>query len=301
MTSQRVALKVTYLSSSSHTAVGCGIHFFQVTPRAQAGEDPAKKLVILVDRPMYLSDVDTAMNRCIAISKVEAFVLYTEDLRPVASPSNQYDLLLRTGSMLDFLRLIGSVFKPGDPYNEVPAFELEPGHSLGLKVNVRLVSLPAEDVAGNYQSDALTSRIKEQGEREVAKLRNELEQHKADSLEELVDLHTKNEQLRHTLNQTENLLSDEKRYSLQRADDIRAQAPLFSSPGPESPVGGLPVEHLQSPLSNRSPEVRGYSSTNMRSPGAVYPGGMRRSLSPRARSPIKRAVSPPHTKPGWRV
>ena len=303
--SQRVALKVTYLSSSSHTAVGCGVHFFQVTPKQQTdGGPPPKKLIVLVDRPMYLSDIDAGMNRCIAVSKIEAIVLYTEDLRPVASPSNQYDMLLRQGTLLDFLRLIGSVFKPGDPHNYVPAFELEPGQPLGLKVNCRLVTLPAEDVSGNHLSDALTSKVKDQGEREVIKIRTEMEQHKANSLEELVDLHTKNEQLRHTLNQTENLLVNEKRHSLQRADDLRTNQAHFSdpyaSPAPESPVGGLPVEYLSSPLQDRSPPgVRGRS--NMRSPGAVYPGAMRHSLSPRARSPIQRTVSPPLTRPGWRV
>jgi len=209
---QRVALKVQYLTSSSHTAAGAALHFFQVVEQGvRAGGKPQKRIVVLVDRPTFLAELDTAINRCVMVSKIEHMCLFEEDLRPLTGPLTQYDVLLQMSSMLDFIRTIGSIFKPNDPLNPSTMFELEENQPIAARVNCRLSKVAADDAFSKRQSEEVIKRIKEANAREVAALREAMQKQKEEQLHELVDLHTQNEQLKHTLSQTENLLMEARR------------------------------------------------------------------------------------------
>eukprot|EP00756_Hemistasia_phaeocysticola_P018864 Hpha_TRINITY_DN15624_c4_g8::TRINITY_DN15624_c4_g8_i1::g.99252::m.99252 len=209
---QRVALKVQYLTSSSHTAAGAALHFFMVVEQGvRAGGKPQKRIVVLVDRPTFLAELDTAINRCVMVSKIEHMCLFEEDLRPLTGPLTQYDVLLQMSSMLDFIRTIGSIFKPNDPLNPSTMFELEENQPIAARVNCRLSRVAADDAFSKRQSEEVIKRIKEANAREVAALREAMQKQKEEQLHELVDLHTQNEQLKHTLSQTENLLMEARR------------------------------------------------------------------------------------------
>eukprot|EP01060_Flectonema_neradi_P026859 TRINITY_DN362_c13_g1_i1.p1 TRINITY_DN362_c13_g1~~TRINITY_DN362_c13_g1_i1.p1 ORF type:complete len:322 (+),score=63.77 TRINITY_DN362_c13_g1_i1:97-1062(+) len=305
---QRVGLKVQFVASSSHTAAGCAIHFFQATGQGQrAGGKPSKKLLCLVDRKTFLADVETAVNRCVMISKIEMMAMYQEDARPLMEAMTQYEIILQRGTYLDFVRTIGAIFKPGDPGNPTPMYELEENQNPAVKVNVRLSRLALDDTFSKQQSDEVVRRLRDANSREVSLLKTAMQKQKDDTLHELVDLHTQNEQLRHTLGHTENMLIETKRQSRDQSIGLLSQNEMLSaelegrysvkSPptrvaeplvhGFASPSVGTPAPPM--PPSPRGPTTGMYTPDTgpgfLRSPGSVR-SPPPRDIHPRYASPI---------------
>eukprot|EP01059_Diplonema_ambulator_P025952 TRINITY_DN43091_c0_g1_i1.p1 TRINITY_DN43091_c0_g1~~TRINITY_DN43091_c0_g1_i1.p1 ORF type:complete len:371 (+),score=89.15 TRINITY_DN43091_c0_g1_i1:31-1113(+) len=241
---QRIGLSVEYLTSSNHTAAGCALHFFMVKEQGRrAGGKPAKRMMALVDRQTFLAEVDTAINRCVSISKIEVMCLYEEHLRPLTGPLTQYDVLLQGSTMLDFIRTIGSVFKPNDPANPCPMYELEENQPLAARVNCKISTVAMDDTFARTQSEEVLRRIREANSREVSSLKDALQRQKDEQLQELVDLHTQNEQLKHTLQQTENLLMESKRSIKEMSQKQVMEQPMSDS----KPYMPMPAATPQSP------------------------------------------------------
>ncbi|KAJ9442754.1 hypothetical protein DIPPA_27103 [Diplonema papillatum] len=289
-TNQRVGLKVQYLTSGSHTAAGCALHFFQVVEqgrRAGAGGRPSKRLLVLVDRETFLADVDTASNRCVMISKIESMCMFEEHLRPIAGPLNHYDMLVQLSSMLDFIRTIGSIFKPNDPANPAPMYELEENQPIAARVNCRLSSAAQDDGFSRKQNEDVIRRLRESSSREVSSLREALQRQKDEQLHELIDLHTQNEQLRHTLSQTENLLMESRRNAKeQRVGLLSHGTPHVDTEhgptGPRSPrAAHSPVGAVTPP----SVPYRGGGGRQQQGESLASPAGFR-PTSPAPRSAI---------------
>eukprot|EP01064_Diplonema_japonicum_P038461 TRINITY_DN9347_c0_g1_i1.p1 TRINITY_DN9347_c0_g1~~TRINITY_DN9347_c0_g1_i1.p1 ORF type:complete len:348 (+),score=62.19 TRINITY_DN9347_c0_g1_i1:43-1086(+) len=332
---QRIGLAVEYLTSSNHTAAGCALHFFMVVEQGRrAGGKPSKRMIVLVDRPTFLAEVDTAIHRCVTMSKIETMCLYEEHLRPMTGPLTQYDVLLQGSVMLDFIRTIGSVFKPNDPANPCPMYELEENQPLSARVNCRISTVALDDSFSRTQSEEVLRRIRESNSREVSSLKDALQRQKDEQLQELVDLHTQNEQLKHTLAQTENLLMESKRSikelnaNHQSGHDPHQsiitpvkqyqpagqapQSPLeytpghnryaVGSPGPVTVGGGGASINIYpagngpsgSSIEVTHPHRPGYSGP-VRSPGSVYASP--RPSSPRPGDIHPRYASPPGSRP----
>eukprot|EP01062_Namystynia_karyoxenos_P022629 TRINITY_DN18694_c0_g1_i1.p1 TRINITY_DN18694_c0_g1~~TRINITY_DN18694_c0_g1_i1.p1 ORF type:complete len:363 (+),score=93.57 TRINITY_DN18694_c0_g1_i1:107-1195(+) len=290
MPNQRIALKVQYLTSSCHTAAGAALHFFQVVEQGvRAGGKPQKRIVVLVDRPTFLAELDTAINRCVMVSKIEHMCLFEEDLRALTGPLTQYDVLLQMSSMLDFIRTIGCIFKPNDPMNPSTMYELEENQPIAARVNCRLSRVAVDDAFSKRQSEEVIKRIKEANAREVAALREAMQKQKEEQLHELVDLHTQNEQLKHTLAQTENLLMEARRLGKDERIALMGQNQALQVELRERD-SRLAVGPELDPVPRHEPPVTGYA------------GSQRLSGSPRPPSPrphggvinIYTGAGPPH-------
>eukprot|EP01061_Rhynchopus_euleeides_P023867 TRINITY_DN3868_c0_g2_i1.p1 TRINITY_DN3868_c0_g2~~TRINITY_DN3868_c0_g2_i1.p1 ORF type:complete len:361 (+),score=93.35 TRINITY_DN3868_c0_g2_i1:118-1083(+) len=211
---QRIGIKVAYLCAGSHTAAGCALHFFQVTEKNKKvglNGRPSRRMLVLVDRQSFLSDVDAALSRSVMISKIELMYMFEEDMRLLSGPMTPYDMLLQGSALLDFIRTVGAIFKPNDPAAPVPMFELEENQPIAARVNCRTSTIAQEDTYAKRQGDEVIRRLRETNSREVASLKEALQRQRDETLHELVDLQTQNEQLKHTLAQTENLLIEFKR------------------------------------------------------------------------------------------
>ena len=168
-------------------------------------------MLVLVDKQSFLADIDAALSRSVMISKVELMYMFEEDMRLLAGPMTPYDMLLQGAQVLDFIRTVGAIFKPNDPSSPVPMFELEENQPIAARVNCRASSVAQEDTYAKRHGDEVIRRLRETNSREVASLKEALQRQRDETLHELVDLQTQNEQLKHTLAQTENLLIEFKR------------------------------------------------------------------------------------------
>eukprot|EP01060_Flectonema_neradi_P003536 TRINITY_DN1227_c0_g1_i3.p1 TRINITY_DN1227_c0_g1~~TRINITY_DN1227_c0_g1_i3.p1 ORF type:complete len:243 (+),score=46.18 TRINITY_DN1227_c0_g1_i3:831-1559(+) len=136
-----VEIEVQLLTSWSHTAAGCTIHFFCTTSQDQS----SVKLLCLIDRIPFSSDVEPAIERCTTISYIEAMAMYQEDARPLMEAMTQYEKIIQQRSEIDFIRTIGAILKPGDLGNPMPMYELEENQNPASKATVRLTRLALDD------------------------------------------------------------------------------------------------------------------------------------------------------------
>eukprot|EP01064_Diplonema_japonicum_P008482 TRINITY_DN15948_c0_g1_i1.p1 TRINITY_DN15948_c0_g1~~TRINITY_DN15948_c0_g1_i1.p1 ORF type:complete len:188 (+),score=37.74 TRINITY_DN15948_c0_g1_i1:44-565(+) len=138
-----VGLPVEYLTSASSSSGACTLHFFQVSGRPGRDGRQSKRLVLLLDKEGYAADLQTSIERCIAISHIETMVLYEDDVQAVKGAPNQYDALSASMATSDLIRLIASVYRPEDPVNEIPSFEMIENRPIAQKVYVQLASAAA--------------------------------------------------------------------------------------------------------------------------------------------------------------
>ena len=312
---QRIGMPVTYLSSSSHTAAGCALHFFQITEKnKKVGSTgrPSKRMLCLVDRQSFLAEIDAAVSRIVMISKIETMYLFEEDIRALSGPLTPYDVQLQGSVLTDFIRMIGGVFKPNDPSAPVPMYELEENQPIAARVNVRSSAAALEDTYAKKQGDDVIRRLRETNSREVASLKEALQRQRDEQLHELVDLQTQNEQLKHTLAQTENLLIEFKRqakeqrmpFGFSEHDGGLASRRL----GSPQRVGLPSYAEVPSPASQYThqqgpPQPPSRIDRSLRYSALGSPAGMRPS-SPHARSPggptrSPGAINPAMTSPRY--
>jgi len=205
----RSTLRVSYLSSTSYSTTLVVLHFFQVAEQTQNSNNnrpSQKRLLLLVDPPTYKSDIDTAITRCVMISKIEEMVIQREHLTSLTTPFCAYDVLLQHYSLLDFIRMIGAIYRPTHPPSlNIPLFELEENQPVAGRVLVRLMSnvkWMKEEMTPSL-SDVAMKTLQDSSAREVASLKEALQRQRDTQVLELLELHTQNESLKHSLSQTE--------------------------------------------------------------------------------------------------
>eukprot|EP01065_Artemidia_motanka_P011263 TRINITY_DN16051_c0_g1_i1.p1 TRINITY_DN16051_c0_g1~~TRINITY_DN16051_c0_g1_i1.p1 ORF type:complete len:398 (+),score=127.67 TRINITY_DN16051_c0_g1_i1:56-1195(+) len=266
----RVALRVTYLTSGSHSSTSSVLHFFQVTEQTTRPR-PQKRIVVLVDRATYAAELDTAINRCVLVSQIEEMCLYEEHLRPLTEALTQYDALRQMSSMLDFIRTIPAVFKPNDPRNPVTMFELDESQPILPRVNCRPASLATADDAALRQQEVIR-RIRQSNHTEVARMKDALQRTKDDQVLELLDAQTQIEQLKHSLALSEAMVARlSQRDSYLKAVEAEhgyvpsPPARLASQPrAPSQPVPPAMLDHQVG--SPRSQPVSGHSAAALLQP-----------------------------------
>ena len=211
---QRNSVQVDYLTSgvcNQHC-----LHFFQAQERElQASPQTArrKRLIVLADRATYLAEMDNAVNRCVAISRVTSFNIFDSEMGELTrSNTTQYDILLEMLLPVDFARVIPAVFRPNDPYNSIPTYELEEKQPIQENVFVRETTLYFEDNGAleynttSARVEEVTRRMLDDKDKEVTELRSALNKQKDSYVIEMVDLQNRVEELKHALDQSEYLL-----------------------------------------------------------------------------------------------
>eukprot|EP01063_Lacrimia_lanifica_P018406 TRINITY_DN25327_c0_g1_i1.p1 TRINITY_DN25327_c0_g1~~TRINITY_DN25327_c0_g1_i1.p1 ORF type:complete len:328 (+),score=100.50 TRINITY_DN25327_c0_g1_i1:91-1074(+) len=205
----RVAMKVEYLTSN--VSLGTTVHFFQVLEQLRPGDNPmaprAKRMLVLVDRSTYMSDLETAINRCVAVSKIEVMGIFPGDLELLRGEPTQYDILLQMSATVDFVRTIGGVFKANDPENPVPVFEMEEAQPIAERVFCKPGYIdPVEFGGGPDQRDVRVSNQYEAYEQEIAALNAQLQKVKEEHTHDVIDLKTTIEELRTMLSHSDTIL-----------------------------------------------------------------------------------------------
>ena len=196
----RVGIPVSYVSSCAYHTAEVTVHFFQVSEAAMRlpSAKPQKRLCALLDRPTYAADIDLAIQRCVQISHIEQMQLTTEDVTGLQEPFTPCDMLLQHSTVLDLMRSIAAVFKSTQG---LPLYEMEEGQPIAAMVRCRLCPHGLRDTIGSHsEAEKLRSQA-ESKEGEVAALKEALQKHKDQSLMELLQMHTQNESLKHSLGQ----------------------------------------------------------------------------------------------------
>eukprot|EP01063_Lacrimia_lanifica_P010083 TRINITY_DN16851_c0_g1_i1.p1 TRINITY_DN16851_c0_g1~~TRINITY_DN16851_c0_g1_i1.p1 ORF type:complete len:228 (+),score=44.77 TRINITY_DN16851_c0_g1_i1:64-747(+) len=118
------------------TTTGCEktvVHFFQTV----LDQTVQGRVFILVDHPTVKVDFETAMHRCVEVSKISTMAVQAPELiqhiRQAAT--NKYEQLLSKLAMVDFVRMVGGIYRPGD--SDLPILEMAEGQMIGPRVVVR--------------------------------------------------------------------------------------------------------------------------------------------------------------------
>jgi hypothetical protein len=111
---------------------------------------------------------------------------------------------VQQSSTFDFIRTIAAVFKPHAI--QVPTYTVEDGRMLTETIDCRLATTAFQDVVGTAAQEATMRSLRAQKDREVVTLQEALQKQKDESLLEMVELHTQNENLKHNLGQAEQAL-----------------------------------------------------------------------------------------------
>eukprot|EP01064_Diplonema_japonicum_P008483 TRINITY_DN15948_c0_g1_i2.p1 TRINITY_DN15948_c0_g1~~TRINITY_DN15948_c0_g1_i2.p1 ORF type:complete len:280 (+),score=52.95 TRINITY_DN15948_c0_g1_i2:51-890(+) len=260
----RVGLPVEYLTSASSSSGACTLHFFQVSGRPGRDGRQSKRLVLLLDKEGYAADLQTSMERCIAISHIQTMVLYEDDVRAVKGAPNQYDLLFSAINAFDLVRLIASVYRPEDPVNEIPSFEMIENRPIAQKVYVRPSTVMHESNFSKVQGEEMLRRVRQDATTEIAQLREELRKEREAKSNELVDLQTRNNELQHRLEQTQLLMKMTNSKQAAPYTGFSESVPLGNTTAPPPiPKKGPPTAYQPTsghpPMKNRT-QVNIYSN-----------------------------------------
>ncbi|KAJ9451903.1 hypothetical protein DIPPA_29612 [Diplonema papillatum] len=285
---QRMALQVAYLTSGQYTTAGAALHFFQVTEKGNKAKKQ-KRLLVLVDKATFQSDIEVAMQRCFLVCNINQMCIYEEDLRPIMNLT-QYDRVMQNTNTIDFIRIIPTLFTQNDPNNVALLLELEENQPLAPRVNCRPAVLTGDGggITKEHHEHTLR-RVRDSNQLEVARLRDALQTQKDAHLVELLDARTQIEQLRHSLS-----LSEAAAASAREAHerDMRETSVLFET----VPAGNSQARHhshqqqptsaqFYQPAEMASPP--GYAATH-----SIMPRGLHSSLG-RSRIDINPSPPPP--------
>eukprot|EP00754_Rhynchopus_humris_P043352 Rhum_TRINITY_DN316_c0_g1::Rhum_TRINITY_DN316_c0_g1_i1::g.1091::m.1091 len=224
MIGQRVTVHVSYLTSTvwSQTV----LHYFMVVEEDRGPQVPQRKrLIILADRATYLAAMDYAINRVFAISLIKCFSIFDHEMADLRrSRATQYDVMLQSAKISDFVRIIGAVFRPNDPHNPIPVYELEEKQPISEICFVRESSLIFEDATAagidlpsNARFEEVTRRMLDDKDAEITELRSALDRQKEQYMLETVDLQNRVSELQYSLSQNEQLLRVTKQNSVRAA------------------------------------------------------------------------------------
>ena len=239
----RILLPINYLTSVSVATAQCCAHVYVIAEnesRLPPGRKPQKRLAMIADRSSFQSDLDLAISRSVMFSQISEMSVIEDHLAPLTGPFSEYDTLLQQSNTIDFIRTFAAVFKPQS--GTVPVFSLEEGQVLSHRVHCTLTPQAFQDVVGTVAQDAALRHLRSQKDVEINALQEALRKQRDESLLEMVDLHTQNESLKHSLSQVEQCLAATRRAAKEERDllvakvrqleaerDLRAGRPIGSS------------------------------------------------------------------------
>ena len=248
----RVNVPVNYVTSVGVATAQTVAHLYVVSEneaRLPRGREPQKRLLSIADRATFQSDMDVAMARCVMFSQVKNVMLHEDHVAPLSGPFCEYDMLIQQSNTFDFIRTIAAVFKPHSI--GLPTFTVEDGRMLTESVECRLAPSAFHDVVGTAAQEASLRQLRSSKDREVVALQEALQKQKDESLLEMVELHTQNESLKHSLSQAEQALIASRRAFKEEKDllvaklrqydaerDVRSGRMPYSPPSADTSYGG---------------------------------------------------------------
>lgn len=250
LSANRVLLPVTYLTSCGVSTAHCVAHFYLVAEneaRLPPGKNPQKRLALIADRPTFQSDMDVSVSRCVSFSQITEISVQEDHLGPLIGPFSEYDILLQQSSIVDFIRTVSAVFKPNSTTSVVPTFVVEDG-GISSRVLCRLSPNALQDVVGTAAQEATQRSLRTTKDREIQSMQEALGKQKEESLLEMVELHTHNETLKHSLSQTEQALMSTRRAAREEKDLLVAK--LRQLEAERDAARGHPV---RSPIGDQDP------------------------------------------------
>ena len=311
--SQRIALQVMYLATGQYTLAAACVHFFQVSGKDSSSKQ--KRVIILVDKATFESDLESSLGRIVLISKISKICVHEEHLLELMSPLTKYDRLLQTSSTLDFVRTIPGVFNVRDPANMLPTYELEEGQPIMPKVNCRPSTLTNDRALLTRNAhDEIMKRLRDTHHLELTHLREELQKTKDRQMMEMLDGKTQSEDLRHSLNLAEQTIETLRRdltdvYTMapeplppplpsepppipQRSTPARPPVIGYQSGVTTPPTTTILVDKLSNQLNESSRYLDALATNKRRTDRSIGP---RRLLtSPQKRTPQRRKVFSPN-------
>ena len=235
----RVPLRVSYLTSTAHSASNTVLHFYQsAEPHRVAVGAPARRVVALVDEDGYRRDFEPLIHRCIGFSRVEEIMLLPEHARGIlasvgpnpgatgtgagtAATLTDVDVLLQQSSPLDFIRTIGALFRPRMSGGTPPLFQLDEGQPLAARVNCHLRDKPLRDAIVDGVSREALRQISEDHTRQLQAMRNRLSEGNQIHASELVDLYAERDQLKAAVSKLQSELLAAQRHAREDRDHNR--------------------------------------------------------------------------------